>query len=62
MHIDLQVGSLDEVEECVLSELIVEYPEVADVADVLSQSAVILGLCHVQVGYGCVALLEPVHR
>ena len=61
MHIDLQVAALDEIVKRVLAELVVEHPEVADIAYVLSQRAVVLSLCHVQVGYGRIALLESVH-
>ena len=45
-----------------MSERIIAAPEVAHIADVLSDGTVVLGLSHIQVGYSGVAFAESVHR
>ena len=54
--------TVDEIVKGVLSEGVIECPEVAQVADVLSLCAVVFRLCHVEVCHAGIAFAEPVHH
>ena len=61
IYIYFQIFSFDEIIKSTLTELIVECPEIADIADVLSECAVVFCLCHVKVCYSGISFLESVH-
>ena len=61
LYINLQVFALDEVVQSMLSEGVIVYPEIAQVIYVLSESAVILSLGHVQISDASIAFLESEH-
>ena len=61
VNINLQVAALDEIVEGMLTKGIIICPEIAQVADILSQRAVILGLRRIQVSHARISFAETVH-